>query len=315
MAYQSFKKGAGSSNSTAKLEALNLPDLKGKSFLDLGCNAGFFCNHALEQGASRVVGVEKAKKYIEPARAQMPDAEFISSDWSDFQTDEKFDVIINLSAFHYAKDPSALLRKIHDMLTPNGVFVFEGGVVQQNLYALWIPVTRGVGTVWYPTRKLWESVLLKDFSFRYIGPSVTQKGDALPRVVYHCQRRMRSWTLVSGKRNEGKSTYASTISADNLVELDWMMRTIFTATMFKGDPIVDEFCKLMKKTRHLGDTVRWINTDQRAAAIANHIIQYMPKECDLVIEGFLLSNDLFMKHFQIAAKALGVRLWHSQKIS
>lgn len=315
MAYQSFKKGKGSSNSEAKLEALRLPSLEGKSFLDLGCNAGFFCNHALEQGAKRVVGVEKTKSYIEPARAQMPDAEFVSSDWADFQTSEKFDVIINLSAFHYAKDPSALLSKIHDMLTPNGVFVFEGGVVQQNLYSLWIPVTRGVGTVWYPTRKLWESVLLKNFSFRFVGPSVLQKGDALPRVVYHCQKKMRSWTLVSGKRQEGKTSYASSLSSDNHVDLDWMMRSVLTNTMYTGDKHVREFCKQMKRTKRLGDTVRWIDTDRKASAIANHIIQYMPKECDLVIEGFLLSNDLFLKHFQLAAKALGVRLWHSQKIS
>ena len=48
--YQSFVGQPGASDSAGKLRAIQLPNLSGKSFLDLGCNAGFFCGHALEFG-------------------------------------------------------------------------------------------------------------------------------------------------------------------------------------------------------------------------------------------------------------------------
>lgn len=127
MPYQSFKQGEGSSDSAGKLQAIRLPKLQGKRFLDLGCNAGFFCKYALDQGASRVVGVDKTSHYIKTAQNQFPEASFICSDWSNLELEGEFDVIIILSALHYATDTSALLKKVHKLLSKDGVFVFEGG--------------------------------------------------------------------------------------------------------------------------------------------------------------------------------------------
>ena len=46
MAYQTIGLQKGNSDSEGKLATLQLPDLAGKSFLDLGCNMGFFCREA-----------------------------------------------------------------------------------------------------------------------------------------------------------------------------------------------------------------------------------------------------------------------------
>ena len=43
MAYHDFPWQKGASDSFAKLLALSLPALQGKSVLDVGCNEGYFC--------------------------------------------------------------------------------------------------------------------------------------------------------------------------------------------------------------------------------------------------------------------------------
>ena len=93
MSYQSFPWAQGDSVSPAKLIALDLPKLEGKSFLDVGCNAGFFCGFADWQGAARVVGVDSSAAFLETARELFPRCEFICQDWSNIG-EEKFDVII-----------------------------------------------------------------------------------------------------------------------------------------------------------------------------------------------------------------------------
>ncbi len=316
MQYQSFTKGEGSSDSFGKLEAIKMPDLKGKRFLDLGCNEGFFCNHAVSEGATRVVGIDKVERSVNDARERTPEAEFICSDWEDYNPNEKFDVIILLSAFHYAKSPSDLLRKIHGLLAKGGVFIFEGGIVENLQTRMWKPVTRGVGTVLYPTRALWERVLLKDFAFRRHANSVAQKGDPLPRAVYHCYKKLSNWTLVSGKGGTGKSTYAYNMDAASVIKLDWLLVFgIGRNSMFSGEPIVEEFIEAAKT---FGETkidkiVDWINTDERADIIAKHVIEHLPIEADLIIEGYLLSNKLFLEHFLRHTADLEVRVWHTQR--
>lgn len=314
MEHNDSKDDEGSSNSSAHLEALKLPDLKDKSFLDLGCNDGFFCSHAFEQGAKRVVGIDASKERVDHLKRKMPEGQFITFHLDRFQTKEKFDVILVRSAFQQSKDLGALLKKISGLLLPNGILVFEGPIFPENSRPLWVPATQTENVFWYPTKKLWESVLLSDFSFRHIGPSVAQNGAALPSEVYHCQREMRSWTLISGASKEGKSSYASSLESDNIIRIDWLLRTSVANTMFKGDPIIDQFSRRLKKTKDIGKTVRWIDTDEKAAPIAEHILRHMPTECDLVMEGYLLSNEFFMARFKNGAKELGVRLWHSEKV-
>lgn len=316
MTYQSFKPGEGSSDSAGKLQAIRLPKLQGKSFLDLGCNAGFFCQYALDQGASRVVGVDKSSHYTETARNQIPDAKFICSDWDDLEIDGEFDVIIILSALHYANNTNVLLKKVHKLLSKDGVFVFEGGIHPNELYPLWIPVTRGVGTAWYPTRALWEGTLLSDFSFRRVGKSVTQKGDALSRVVYHCRRKLPVWTLVSGEGNSGKSSYVRSLTHNKVVQLDWLLGSNFAKPMHKGDEVIQELSRRLREGRaqNIHEVVNWIDTPRKAHSVASHVIQHLPLETDLIIEGYLLSNKRFMRNFLRLASGLDVRIWHSQKI-
>lgn len=74
MAYQSFPWEQGDSLSVNKLAALDLPRLEGKSVLDVGCNAGFFCGFAAWQGQPKSLALTWARTLSKPQKAFFPNA-------------------------------------------------------------------------------------------------------------------------------------------------------------------------------------------------------------------------------------------------
>ncbi len=126
--YQSFPDQGGGSHSIEKLIHLRMPPLRNKSFLDVGCNEGFFCGYAKHQGATRVVGLDMSANFIARARVRFPDCEFLQQTW-DKLPNEKFDVILLASAIHYADDQPALIQRLVDQLSPDGTLILELGIV------------------------------------------------------------------------------------------------------------------------------------------------------------------------------------------
>jgi SAM-dependent methyltransferase len=311
--YQSFNPGAGSSPSERKLAAIALPDLTGKRFLDIGCNAGFFCKYALDQGASRVVGIEAQKKFADEARENAPGAVILNQPWSRLP-DEQFDVIIMLSALHYEKNPKEFLSRIRRMLAPNGVFVFEGGVVQSE-FTLWKTVHRGVGAVKYPSTSLLQNHLLADFAYRYIGPSVSQPGDPLPRHVYHCNHKRPVWTVLRGKGREGKTSLARSFAQSNMptMRIDRLMTDHWLAKIPTGDPLFDAYIKDYQP-RNIAHWVDGVTDPALAKSIAHYLAETFPTECDCLAEGYVLSNDLIFDAFISLAKTKGVRVWVGDRV-
>src|SRR3546814_2465756 len=84
--YQSFPDASGDSRTLEKLKALKLPELGGLGFLDVGCNEGFFCGFAKFQGASRAVGIDQSRPFIERARARFPACERSEEHTSELQS-------------------------------------------------------------------------------------------------------------------------------------------------------------------------------------------------------------------------------------
>src|SRR3546814_12647150 len=99
--YQSFPAASGDSRTLEKLKALKLPELGGLGFLDVGCHEGFLCGFAKFQGASRAVGIDQSRAFIERARARFPACGFHQPGWQQLP-DGLFDVILLSSALHYA---------------------------------------------------------------------------------------------------------------------------------------------------------------------------------------------------------------------
>ncbi|HLY90484.1 MAG TPA: class I SAM-dependent methyltransferase [Acetobacteraceae bacterium] len=105
-----------------------LPDLNGRSVVDLGCGFGWFCRWAREQGAARVLGLDVSDKMLERARADTADAaiSYQRADLEQLELPEAaFDLAYSSLALHYVEQLDKLLATVHRALKPGGTLVFS----------------------------------------------------------------------------------------------------------------------------------------------------------------------------------------------
>lgn len=247
MAYQSFPDCPGDSASFAKLAALALPPLAGRSFLDVGCNEGFFCGYASFDAAASVTGIDSNPQSIARARERFPQCRFRVLDWNallaatadsagnaasdaadppdvtENRSDApesvpgRVDVILCASALHYASDQPALVSALVDRLRPGGLLVLEMGVADMATCRAcghdsepadgWLTVRRSIDARQFPT---WDGLraMLAPHAWKHMGPSVPQAGDPVPREVFHICRPRPFAVLLTGDPGSGKSTAA-----------------------------------------------------------------------------------------------------------
>ncbi len=203
--YQSFPDAAGDSRTLDKLKALRLPVLKGRSFLDVGCNEGFFCGFAHFAGATRSVGVDRSSDYIARARTRFPACEFHNNGWDQLPAGP-FDVILLASALHYAEDQPALLHRLVELLSPDGILVLELGIVSSQK-SEWVKVTRGIDERWFPSlRKLRE--ILEPYASKWMATSADQTGAPVARHAMPVPRLRPVVYLLMQPPAFGKSSLA-----------------------------------------------------------------------------------------------------------
>lgn len=208
--YQSFPGATGDSRTLDKLKKLALPHAAGARFLDVGCNEGFFCGFAKFQGAVRSVGIDRSKAFIERARKRFGDCEFFAHDWSQLPEGE-FDVILLASALHYADDQQALIQRLVSSLSPDGVLVLEIGIAKAGA-PVWVKVKRDADERFFPSMAKLREVL-KDYAWKWMGPSIPQDGDPIQRHVVHVRRRRPVAYLLMEPPGLGKSTISNQLSA------------------------------------------------------------------------------------------------------
>jgi SAM-dependent methyltransferase len=318
--YQSFA-GDGSSDSPAKLAALQLeelvrqpglPPLHGQRMLDLGCNEGFFCRAAIDQGAARVLGVDRSRHFIEAARRQVPQAEFLEASWWDVRSGP-FDVILLLSAIHYEPRQRELLRHLSTLLAPGGTLILECGMWEHTPRQGWQVVNRHDGHKRYPTRSHLQDTLLSDYAWRYIGRSVSQAGDPVERHVYHCRRRKPAVVLVHGDGGIGKTTVARAIGRDqNVYSTDELLYQLFHYARYAGLRIREVVAKSLTDsppTTALGmfDEVTRLGLVE---AFAQLLIEELPLDLDVtIVEGQALTDPVLRGHLIRHLKDKGVDCW------
>lgn len=91
-----------------------IPDVQGKSVLDLGCGFGFNCKEFALVGAKRVVGIDLSEKMIEQAKATNNTDSITYHIMSMVDIDNlnaKFDFVFSSLAFHYIEDFELLIKK------------------------------------------------------------------------------------------------------------------------------------------------------------------------------------------------------------
>lgn len=147
------------------------------------------------------------------AKCLFPNCEFVCQNWNQLNSD-KYDVILNASAIHYADDQKKFLDLLMSKLAPNGTLILEIGVAPGE-GSEFIEVTRSIDKRFFPTKaKLKE--MLADYAYKFISRSVPQVGDPTPREVYHIAHKLPYAILAMDDPHAGKSFTIKNIFKANI---------------------------------------------------------------------------------------------------
>ena len=105
-----------------------LPELKGKTILDLGCGSGERCVDYIKRGAVKVTGVDISEKMLSVAQSENsdPNISYLKMPMEDIGAiNETFDMAISSLAFHYVEDFQGVVRNVYRLLNGRGVFIFS----------------------------------------------------------------------------------------------------------------------------------------------------------------------------------------------
>ncbi|WP_174297751.1 TIGR04290 family methyltransferase [Sphingomonas bacterium] len=95
-------------------------DLAGRSVLDIGCNAGFYCVEMKKRGAGRVLGIDSDDRYLAQAKLATDtlgygDVEFARLSVYDVGSlRERFDVVIFMGVLYHLRHPLLALDLIRE---------------------------------------------------------------------------------------------------------------------------------------------------------------------------------------------------------
>lgn len=95
-------------------------DLRGKTVLDIGCNAGFYSIEMKRRGAERVLGIDSDERYLDQARLASQtlgygEIEFRQLDVYDVKAlGERFDLVIFMGVLYHLRHPLLALDVIHE---------------------------------------------------------------------------------------------------------------------------------------------------------------------------------------------------------
>ena len=135
-----------------------MPDLRGKSLLDIGCNCGFHSIESKRLGAERVVGIDvnqgRPEDFVAQARFAAGelclDIEFRYQDFVDVD-DGPFDVVLFFGVLYHLGDPIAAMRRVAELVgetlvistrtTPRrgSILAFKRGGWDNDATTPWLP--------------------------------------------------------------------------------------------------------------------------------------------------------------------------------
>jgi tRNA (mo5U34)-methyltransferase len=104
-------------------------DLRGRTVLDVGCNAGFFAMEMKRRGADRVLAVDTDPRYLDQARlaAEVNDLEIEFRQMSVYELPalrETFDLVLFMGVLYHLRHPLLALDILHEHVTRD-LLVFQ----------------------------------------------------------------------------------------------------------------------------------------------------------------------------------------------
>jgi ubiquinone/menaquinone biosynthesis C-methylase UbiE len=99
---------------------------KGMTVLDVGCGTGSISKDIanIVGDYGKVIGIDNTLKFIESGKETYKNTQnlyLIHSDLFDFETNEKFDLIVSARTLQWLSNPKEALLKMKSLLNPNGI--------------------------------------------------------------------------------------------------------------------------------------------------------------------------------------------------
>lgn len=147
-----------------------LPDIEGKSILDLGCGTGIFTFLLEAYKPERLMGIDLSEEMLEIARKkavmQGSYAKFIQGDATkvDQYVDQKYDLIFSSTTTHYVENLTVLFENIAKCITDNGMIILS---VIHPVYTAMYPIEHGDT---FPDDEEWQIRYLDQSKRAYIQP-------------------------------------------------------------------------------------------------------------------------------------------------
>lgn len=128
--YHKLRENIDSANNLEEKPAIfsTLPDVKGKSIIDLGCGYGENCKAFSEMGAELVVGIDISNKMLEIAKEENSanNIKYSNLPMEEIKSiGQKFDIAVSSLAMHYIKNFDKLVKDVYSLLNHGGIFVFS----------------------------------------------------------------------------------------------------------------------------------------------------------------------------------------------
>ncbi|HEV2412756.1 MAG TPA: class I SAM-dependent methyltransferase [Candidatus Saccharimonadales bacterium] len=91
---------------------------QGSHILEIGCGSGQ-ATRSLVDITRHIVCVDPGENLLAVARVKFPDLTFVNSTFEDYVTDERYNLIISATAWHWV-NPKVAYKKAHELLKDDG---------------------------------------------------------------------------------------------------------------------------------------------------------------------------------------------------
>ena len=115
-----------------------LPEVRGKTVLDIGCGMGQHAKQYSDMGAKSVIGIDISERMLEYAKEHFngENITYLRLALEDISAlDDRFDLVTSSLVFDYAENLDELMRNVYRLMNSGAYFVFSsyGNCMGRNL--------------------------------------------------------------------------------------------------------------------------------------------------------------------------------------
>lgn len=290
------------------IDDLQLAKWTGLTMLHVGNDSGALCQAARQAGARSAAAIQMTPQHGRDEGRPRDPAPALIKALAGLPA-IPYDVVVLSWTEQPARLSSTVLQAALDRLGERGtLFVDLYGAVEQEW--AWARRDRD-GTVWEaPTRLLFERELFRDTAFRVLreqpGPFPNWR-----RYLVRLQHWRQDVILTAGAPQSGKTSLIRALSAQGLAtySLDLFLQRVAGGAIADDSPF-GPFVRERFVSARINELVEAITQPEVAQGCADLLARILPREPRLlVIEGFLLSNDLVLESVRAALRRQGRRCW------